>query len=214
MTCRSISVLVVAAGVTCAHVASAQSRAATGIAECDKYVAMVTACMAKMCEDERMIVELELQFSREALSKVVELKGRAAAAQSCGQDIRREVKDDPYGCYAAPAREAAPFRLDHVRPGSTSVAMQFSLVNTTSADVLIGESQEGPSHQYRVAGTQGRFVLDTASDRPLPGGSKPLQPVALEPGTTYCFAIRAPAGEVNSTMLRKGTFTTRAKGRR
>ena len=157
-----------------------------------------------------MLAELELQFSRETLEKLIELRGREAAAQSCTQDIRRAVEDDVYGCYAAPSDNAAPFRLDHVRPGPTSVAMQFSLASATSADVLIGESLDQSARQYSLTGTQGRFVLDTASARPVasPGGAAP--PATLAPNTTYCFVIRAPSGEVNSTLLRKGTFTTTA----
>jgi hypothetical protein len=203
--------LVAALMLVCWRPAAAQSKRATGIAECDRYVSMMTACLQKMCEDERMLVELELEFSREALSKVVELRGRDAAAQSCAQDIRRAVEDDPYGCHGARAGDAVPFRLDHVRPGATSVAMQFSLASATSADVFIGESLGDPARQYRVAGTQGRFVLDTTSDKPVVSSAGAEPPAALEPGTTYCFAIRSAAGEVNSTLLRKGTFTTRKK---
>src|SRR5688572_4870118 len=111
MKARTAAVLPVAVFLVCCHPAAAQSKRATGIAECDRYVSMMTACLQKMCEDERMLVELELEFSREALSKVVELRGRDAAAQSCAQDIRRAVEDDPYGCHAARVGQAAPFRL-------------------------------------------------------------------------------------------------------
>jgi hypothetical protein len=68
--------------------------ASTKIPECVKYEAMVTACLPKMCEEERALAELELSFHRETLAKVVELKGRQAGAQVCAQSLREASELD------------------------------------------------------------------------------------------------------------------------
>ena len=113
----------------------------TGIPECDKYAAMVTACLPKMCEEERALMEMQLGFALEMLPKQVGLKGRQAAAQSCTRDISEAIKNDDYGCYAPrTAGTIAPksIQLDTIRPSATSVTLTLSGTGpTTAADTEV-----------------------------------------------------------------------------
>ncbi len=224
------------AGGAGAVTAQSDSRAGgnTGIAECDTYVAMVTACLPKMCEDERLLVELELSFHRELTPKVIKLKGRQEAAQGCAQDIREAIRNDPYGCYTSRSAEASAstpaIQRVQVRPAHTSVTMTFTgsgpgsgagAPETPSKEdedagwqVIIGTSlTEAPTAVYRLLGRKGQFVLDTATEPPVtqPGGAAQRQPLRLKAGTRYCFVINSPAANGGVEIQRKGIFTTLPK---
>lgn len=224
------------AGGAGAVTAQSDSRAggSTGIPECDTYVAMVTECMQKMCEDERLLVELELSFHRELTPKVVELKGRQEAAQGCAQRIREAIRNDPYGCYTSRSAEAgastSAIQRVQVRPADTSVTMTFTgsgpgsgarAAETRSKEheearwqVFIGTSlTEAATAVYRLLGRKGQFVLDTATERPvtLPGGAAQRQPIRLDPETTYCYVINSPAANGGVEIQRKGIFKTLPK---
>ena len=182
--------------------ASAQS---TGIAKCDQYYAMVSACFPRMCEMERALAELELSLNRETLEKVIELKGRDAAAQACTTDLADVIKDDPYGCYeserASAGLPAPPLRALKVQPAQSSVTVSFDAAQGAPGDwelALLSEDME-PQVRYRFARSPAGFVLNTAAATP----SDAPQPYRLEPGVPYCFAISAPDGRV-----RRGQFTT------
>ncbi len=183
--------------------ASAQS---TGIAKCDQYYAMVSACLPRMCEMERALAEVELSFSRETLQKVIELKGRDAAAQACTTDLADEIKDDPYGCYeserAGAGLPAPSLRGLKVHPAPSSVTVSFDAVQGAAAGdwelALLSEDME-PRVRYRFARSPAGFVLNTAAATP----SDAQEPFGLEPGVPYCFAISSPDGTV-----RRGQFTT------
>jgi hypothetical protein len=182
--------------------ASAQS---TGIAKCDQYYAMASACLPRMCEMERPLAEAELSFSRETLQKVIELKGRDAAAQACTTDLADAIKDDPYGCYESERANAglpAPLlRGLKVQPAPSSVTVSFDAVQGAAGDwelALLSEDLE-PQVRYRFARSPAGFVLNTAAATP----SDAPQPFNLEPGVPYCFAISSPDGRV-----RRGQFTT------
>jgi len=206
-------------GVLAVVLAAATSGSATaqttGVRKCDEYYAMVSACLPRMCEAERAVAELELSFSRETLQKVVELKGRAAAAQSCEQDILKEIQDDPYGCYESDRTKAglpnSVVRDVRVQPAATSVVISFQVVPEKSRDgaweVAIGSEDQEPQVRY-VVSSAGVFALNTAVDRPVAltgakGASQAPQPFRLDPGVSYCFAITSSTGE-----QRRGSFTT------
>jgi hypothetical protein len=188
----------------------------TGIADCDEYYAMVSACLSRMCETERALVELELSFSRETLSKVIELKGREAAAEACVQDILKEIQNDPYGCYDSQRAKAglptARIRDIRIEPTASSVTISFKSEPATAGDrpwevAIVPGLEAGVS--YQVLSSDNVFVLDTAVERPIAGGEQaggaptgtPI--VGLDAGMSYCFAIKSPTGEE-----RRGTFTT------
>jgi hypothetical protein len=188
----------------------------TGIPECDKYAAMVTACLPKMCEDERMLKEMELGFALEMIPKQVELKGRHAAAQSCARDISEAIQSDEYGCYASKTTGTSAsksIQLDKIRPSATGVTLTFSGKGPESGEqvrVIIARSiSEQPVAVYPMAGWTGQLVLDTASASPGTVGA-PAQPIQLEPGTTYCFAVESAIGN-RTDFYRKGIFTTLPK---
>jgi len=194
----------------------APAQAKTGIPECDKYAAMVRACLPKMCEEERMLREMELGFALEMIPRAVELQGRQKAAQSCARDITEEIKKDEYGCYPGKTADASPpksIRLDKVRPAATSVTLTFSGKGPESGEevrVIIARSiSERPVVAYPIAGWTGQFVLDTASASPAIRGA-PTPPIQLEPGTTYCFAVESSIGN-RRDFYRKGIFTTLPK---
>jgi hypothetical protein len=204
------------------------SQDATGIAECDQYYAMVAACLPRMCEAERLLVELELSLTREMLPKVVERRGREAAAQGCAKDILKEIEDDPYGCYESQRAKAGMpqpgIRNVRIRPAATNVTISFQSSAAATGDggsatsagrweVAISSELLETEARYELAGRDGEFVLNTASEQPvaLPAGAAaaaraPLPPIELEPDASYCFVIRSPAGEE-----RRGTFATAAE---
>jgi hypothetical protein len=195
----------------------AASQGKSGIPECDKYEAMVTACLPKMCEVERELAELELSLHREVQARQIELQGRQASAESCARQIREAIQDDEYGCYAAAAGASAakqPVRLEKVRTTDTSVVLTLSRKSAaTPADIevsILKSIMEPPTAIYRLpAALNGQLVLDTASASPMTsaGNSARVAPIRLEPSTTYCFAI----GSSTTHIYRKGLFTTLPK---
>lgn len=82
----------------------AKSAASTGFPACDKYIQMVSECIAtKMPESERAEERQRLEHFRSLLSNP--MLG-AAIAQKCEENIRLEMQRDRYGCYAARAQAA------------------------------------------------------------------------------------------------------------
>ncbi len=217
---RQIQTVVAVALFASAAVAARQSAVkpkSTGIPECDKYAAMVTACLPKMCEVDRIVVELALGMDQELLPTVVKLKGRQEAARQCAEQIDEAIKDDLYGCYAPKAGAGAPIpvRLDKIQPTDTSVTLAFSGTGppptSEEARLAIYRFNDGKPHaigSYRLSGWTGQVVLDTASASPVVGGV-PRAPVRLEPRTEYCFVVES--GTTNRQEHRKGIFTTLAK---
>jgi hypothetical protein len=210
---RSLTILqVLVATAMGAAVAAADPDSATGIPQCDDYYAAVTACLPQMCEAERALVETELSFHQEVLLKTIELKGRAAAADACSQDLQKEIQADPYGCYESERANAGLPKKSiqdvSVRPAATAVAISFKLGPQTSkngrpeVEIVSEDLQNGV--QYVPAASNGVFSLDTAVDRPTAplGESGGL----LEPERSYCFAIKSADGEE-----RRGSFTTSAE---
>jgi len=211
-----LAVAVLLSSVTISAADQAAKPPSTGIPECDKYAAMVTACLPKMCEEERMLVELELGFALEMIPKQVELKGRQAAAQTCARDITEAIEKDEYGCYASgTARANAPksIRVEKVLPTDTSVTFTFignGPATGEEARVVIARSiSERPVVSYSLSGWKGTFVLDTASASPAVKGA-PTAPIRLEPRTTYCFLVESSVGD-RTDIHRKGIFTTLSK---
>jgi len=219
---RQIQTVVAVALVSSAAILAARQSAvkpqSTGIPECDKYAAMVTACLPKMCEEERLLVELDLGFHHELLPAIVKLDGRQKAASVCAQSIDEAIKEDPYGCYAPKTvGSGAPvsIRLDSVRPTDTSVTMTFSGTGPAKGEkvrlVITKAISERPIAIYELPGWTGKLVLDTASATPV-SEAKAAQtaPVRLEPRSTYCFVVQS---RTDSRMEehRKGIFTTLPK---
>jgi len=195
----------------------------TGVAECDEYYGMASSCLSRMCETEGALAELDLSFSREVLAKVMELKGREAAAEACVHDALKEIQNDPYGCYetqrAKAGLPAARIRAVRVAPSAGSVTISFESDGPPpgaalwEVEIVSNDLEPGvPSVRYQVPSSNGVFVLNTAVERPMPANGGPAQsappggPVfSLEPGMSYCFSIESPTGEE-----RRGTFTTSA----
>jgi hypothetical protein len=181
----------------------------TGIPECDKYAAMVRACLPKMCEEERMLRDMELGFALEMIPKQVELKGRQEAAQTCARDIAKAIENDEYGCYGS---KTAPksIRLDKVLATDASVTFTFignGPAAGEEARVVIARSiSERPVVSYPLSGWKGTFLLDTASASPVINGA-PTAPLRLEPRTTYCFVVESSVGN-RRDIYRKGIFRT------
>jgi len=82
---------------------TAQKSEATGIAECDKYFAMVSSCVAtrKMSTEEQQTAELNVTRLRAMLPIAASSQGRATLAQRCTASIEIGQKNDKYGCYKA-----------------------------------------------------------------------------------------------------------------
>jgi hypothetical protein len=71
-------------------------------AECDEYFHMVSRCIeTKMPESERASERQRLDYFRNMLGNSPML--RAAAGPSCNQNIRNEIRNDSYDCYAEEA---------------------------------------------------------------------------------------------------------------
>jgi hypothetical protein len=185
----------------------------TGIAQCDEYYAAIASCLPQMCGAERSLIETELSFHEEVLSKTIELKGRAAAADACSQDLQKEIQTDPYGCYASQrAKAGLPTTSIHdvnVLPASSAVTISFKLGPQTSKngrpEVQIASEDLQTEARYLPAESNGAFRLDTAVDRPAsPSGESAA--FVLEPERSYCFAIKSADGQE-----RRGTFTTSSR---
>jgi hypothetical protein len=181
----------------------------TGVPECDRYVAMVSACLPKMCEEERMLREMELGFAVETIAAVVKEKGKAAAAESCTRDVTAELREDLYACHAD--SPSASTRVE-LTPAGDSLVLRFSspaLAGAETADVAFAEPLAEPVGVYRVTSAQGTFVLDTRTASPL--GST-TGAVTLEADTPYCYTIATSADDAaRRRILRKGVASTRGK---
>jgi hypothetical protein len=192
----------------------------TKIPECDKYDAMVTACLPKMCEEERALAEMDLGFHRELMPATIQHKGRQGAAELCARQIDEAIKDDLYGCYPIKAGAASvparSIRLDKLSATDTSVVLTLSGTSPTPAAstevIILASIAEQPTAIYRLPEWKGQFVLDTASASPISSAKGGAQnpPIRLEPRTTYCFVITSSTDRPND-VYRKGTFTTLPK---
>jgi len=180
--------------------------ASTGVPECDRYVAMVRACLPRMCEDERILREMELGFALETIAAAVTHRGRASAAESCSRDVAAELRDDLYACH--PESPSSKTRVE-LMPAGNAVQMRFSSQSLAEgADVSIAEPLAEAAAVYRIAASGGHFLLDTRKTPPLPPGNGPLR---LEPETPYCYAISTPGADPSQRrILRKGVFVTKA----
>jgi hypothetical protein len=212
-------VLVMASVVSNAELAlagqSSAKPAAAGIPECDKYEAMVAACLPKMCEAERIVAELDLELHRQILPAVIQHKGRAAAVQACVEKTNEAVAEDAFGCYATKGgvtrRPASAVRVDKVQPTNTGVVMTLSgdgaAAGAVTEVILVTAPGEPPAAVYRLPEWKGQFVLDTST---LPAkaakGTAP-GPVRLDPRTTYCFIVESTR-DAATEVHRKGMFTT------
>jgi hypothetical protein len=181
----------------------------TGVAECDRFVAMVRACLPKMCEEERMLREMEVGFAVETIAAMVKEKGKAAAAESCARDIAAELREDLYACHAD--SPSASTRVE-LTPAGDALVLRFSstaLDDAETADVALAEPLAEPLGVYRVTSAQGRFVLDTGSASPLGAATGAVR---LEPDTPYCYTIATSADDATRRrILRKGVASTRGK---
>lgn len=185
------------------------SEATTGIAECDRYVALVRACLPKMCEEERLLRELELGFALETIAAALKDNGRAAASESCSRDVVAELREDLYACHAESASSAT-----HAEVTATvdAVLIRFSspaLAGESGADVALAEPLAGPAAVFRVTSSQGTFVLDTRIASALASNAGPLR---LEPETPYCYTIATSSDDPSRRrVLRKGVVLTKER---
>lgn len=181
--------------------------ASTGVPACDRYVAMVRACLPKMCEEERALRELELEFALEAIAAVIKHKGAQAAGDNCSADIVAEAGDDLYGCH--PESRASTILVE-AAPAETSVILRLSGAGLAAAGplevALAVPLEPRPAAVYRVTGTNGLYVLDTTG-----ATAATADRVLLERDTPYCYLIATPAESAAglNTVIRKGTFTTK-----
>lgn len=181
----------------------------TGVPECDRFVAMVGACLPKMCEEERMLREMELGFAVETIAAVVKERGKAAAADSCTRDIAAELREDLYACHAD--SPSASTRVE-LTPAGDALVLRFSgpaLAGAETADVALAEPLAEPHAVYRVTSTQGAFALDTRTSSPLGAAAGAVR---LEPDTPYCYTIATSADDAaRRRILRKGIALTQAR---
>jgi hypothetical protein len=179
------------------------------VPECDRFVALVRACLPKMCEDERMLREMELGLAVETIAAVVREKGKAAAAEGCSRDIAAELREDLYACHAD--SPSASTRVE-LAPAADALVLRFSstaLAGAETADVALAEPLAEPLGVYRVTGAQGTFVLDTRSASPLGAAAGAVR---LAPDTPYCYAIATSADDAaRRRILRKGVAVTKGK---
>jgi hypothetical protein len=181
----------------------------TGVPECDRFVAMVRACLPKMCDEERMLREMEVGFAIETIAALAKEKGKAAAAESCTRDIAAELREDLYACHAD--SPSASTRVD-LTPAGDALVLRFSspaLAGAATADVALAEPLAEPLGVFRVTSTQGTFVLDTRTAAPLgaAGGA-----VRLGPDTPYCYTIATSDDDAaRRRILRKGIAVTEAR---
>ena len=178
----------------------------TGVPECDRFVAMVRACLPRMCEEERLLREMEVGFAIETIAAVVKEKGKAAAADSCTRDIAAELREDLYACHAD--SPSASTRVE-LTPAGDALVLRFSspaLAGAETADVALAEPLAEPLGVYRVASTQGTFVLDTSTASPLGPAAGAAR---LQPDTPYCYTIATSADDATRRrILRKGIALT------
>ena len=181
----------------------------TGIPECDRFLAMVRACLPSMCEDERMLREMEVGFALETIAAVVKERGKAAAADSCTRDIAAELREDLYACHAD--SPSASTRVE-LTPAGDALVLRFSgpaLAGAATADVALAEPLAEPQAVYRVTSAQGMFVLDTRTASPLGSAAGAVR---LEPDTPYCYTIATSADDATRRrILRKGIALTQAR---
>ena len=188
----------------------------SGIPECDKYEAIVTACLPKMCMAERAVAELDLELHRQILPTLLQLKGRPAAVQACVEKIDEAIQEDEFGCYSSlsgnKGRPGPAIRVDKVRPTDTGVVMTLrdpGPASNSTKVTIVTVPGEPVTAVYQLPEWKGQFVLDTTSASPtLKAG--PGKPVTLDPETPYCFVIQSSNG-TGKEIYRKGTFTTLPK---
>lgn len=82
----------------------------TDIPECDRYFAMVDACVAtnKMTADEKKAAQSNVDRLRMMLPIAKAEQGRATLVERCTKSIEAGQKDDKYGCYKTPAKPGGP----------------------------------------------------------------------------------------------------------
>ncbi len=203
-----LTVVVAVSSVAVTSARQSPKPAAPKIPECEKYEAMVAACLPKMCEADRAVAEIDLELHREMLPVQIQHKGRAAAAKTCAAQIDEAVREDVFGCYAAKGGMTAT-----VRPTATSVVMTLTGPGPSGAGadvVILAEPGDAPTATFRLPAWKGEFVLDTASTPVVANGGAKGAPTRLEPATTYCYAIGS-ATDIRNDVYRKGMFTTLPK---
>jgi hypothetical protein len=181
----------------------------TGVSDCDRYVAFVRACLPKMCEEERVMRELELDLALETIAAAVKHRGPQAAGQTCAADIQKEMAEDLYGCHAG---SRAAGILVEASGAATSVLLRISGAGVTGAGPLevslAAPLVPEPAAVYVVAPEAGAYVIDSASAASggITGGE-----VRLESDTPYCYSIATPVEGApgRGTVLRKGTVWTK-----
>ena len=75
--------------------------AATGIPECDKYFAVVEACIATktLSKDDQKAAELNVSRLRAMLPIAKAPQGRATLVERCTASLEAAQKDGKYACY-------------------------------------------------------------------------------------------------------------------
>jgi hypothetical protein len=89
--------------------AAQQSAKPTGIAECDKYFAMVDACVAskRMSKEDQQAAEFNVSRLRAMLPIANTAQGRATLVDRCTSSIETGRKNDKTGCYTEPKKDQA-----------------------------------------------------------------------------------------------------------
>ena len=186
---------------------AASPPASTGVPECDRFVAMVRACLPRMCEEEKVLRELELDLAIETIAAAVKHRGARAAGETCADDIAAEVGDDLYGCHPGSVASAI---LVEATPAETSVILRVSGGSVSNAGplevTLAAPLTPEPAGVYLVTPAHGPYLLDTAS---APSRAAQAGRVVLERDTPYCYSIAVPADGAAGRVIKKGTFTTR-----
>jgi hypothetical protein len=110
---RIIAVALIAVSLGCGHAGAQSSQSAggaktadgTALPECDKYIRMVSECIAtKVPESERADEQARLDSFRDVLTHP--MLTAFAANGTCKENIRHEWEQDRYGCYTNEAKAA------------------------------------------------------------------------------------------------------------
>lgn len=87
---------------------ASQKSEATGIPECDKYFALVDACVAtkKMTKEDQQAAELNVSRLRAMLPIARAPQGRTTLVDRCTMSLETAQKEDQYDCYKTPKKPA------------------------------------------------------------------------------------------------------------
>ena len=88
--------------------AAATQKGEIGVPECDKYFALVDACVAsgRMSTEDKKAAQFSVDRLRAMLPLARAPQGKATLGDRCAKTLDLAQKDDKYGCYRTDAKSA------------------------------------------------------------------------------------------------------------